>query len=139
MSKVLIVDDNDKYATVLQKYFEDRSILCTRALNAKEGLNQFHQDPKSWSAIVTDVTMETQTSGLWMLRHIHQFGFQGEKIIASTGFDQIGVMALGYWILPWFCGCGWMIPKVPLKTGNLEWHATRLINGSSLSMPSFLT
>lgn len=121
---VLIVDDNDKYAKALENYFQNLKIPTDRAKNAKEGYQMFQQ--KNYSAIITDVTMETQTSGLWLARRIHKEGYTGKIIIASTGFDVWGVLGLGRYFLPWFAGVSWMIPKVPLQQGRVEFHPTYL-------------
>lgn len=70
--------------------------------------------------------METQTSGLWMIRRIHKDGYVGNKIIATTGFDFPGIMFFSASILPWFAGIGWMVPKVPLKEGKVVFLSTSL-------------
>lgn len=119
---VLIVDDNDKYAKALENYFQSLKIPADRARDAKEGYQMFQE--KTYSAVITDITMETQTSGLWLARRIYKEGYNGKIIIASTGFDVWGVMGLGRYFLPWFAGVGWMIPKVPLKQGRVEFHPT---------------
>lgn len=123
---VLIVDDNDKYAIALENYFKKINIPTDRARNAHEGFRMFHQ--KTYSAIITDITMETQTSGLWLARKIYKEGYTGKIIITSTGFDVWGVLWLGRYFLPWFAGAGWMIPKIPLKEGRVEFHPTYLQN-----------
>ncbi|TGN20371.1 response regulator [Leptospira idonii] len=127
MKKVLIVDDNDRYANNLTSFFKEKGIASDRALDAAEGWRLYSAD-KTYDMIVSDVTMETQTSGLWMMRRIHKDGYAGVKVIASTGFDVWGVMGFSSWFLPLFCGLHWMIPKVPLKQGTVEWHPTRLKN-----------
>lgn len=122
--KVLIVDDNDKYAQALEVYFHSKNIQTDRARTAQEGYEMFRQ--KNYTTVITDVTMETQTSGLWFARRIYKEGFKGRIIIASTGFDVLGVMFIGKYLLPFFAGVGWMIPKVPLKAGRVEFHPTYL-------------
>lgn len=119
---VLIVDDNDKYAKALENYFRNLKIPTDRAKNAEEGYKMFQE--KTYSAIITDITMETQTSGLWLARRIYKQGYAGRIIIASTGFDVFGVLKMGKYFLPWFAGVGWMIPKVPLKQGRVEFYPT---------------
>ncbi|MCX7998849.1 MAG: response regulator [Leptospiraceae bacterium] len=122
--KVLIVDDNDKYAKALEVYFHSKNIETDRARTAQEGYEMFHK--KQYIAVITDVTMETQTSGLWFARKIYKEGYKGKIIIASTGFDVFGVMFIGKYLLPSFAGVRWMIPKVPLKAGRVEFHPTYL-------------
>lgn len=120
MKKLLIVDDNDRYADALKNHFIKEGWICERAYTAKEGWEMFQsskQNTKSsyYDMIITDITMETQTSGLWFIRNVHKDGFSGTKVIATTGFDVKGVMFFSKWILPWFAGISFMIPKVPLK------------------------
>ncbi|EMJ88144.1 response regulator [Leptospira meyeri] len=130
MKKVLIVDDNDRYANNLKSYFDSKNIPSDRAIDAKEGFALFSKNP-NYDMIVSDVTMETQTSGLWMMRQIYKSGYKGILVIASTGFDVFGVMSFSSLFLPWFCGLHWMIPKVPLKKGTVEWVPTAISKGKS--------
>lgn len=124
MKKLLIVDDNDRYANNLKDHYTKEGWECLRAYSAKEGW-QIYQSSKNAEGnsnldmIITDITMETQTSGLWFIRRVHKDGFKGTKIIATTGFDVKGVMHFSKWILPWFAGITFMIPKVPLKKGEV--------------------
>lgn len=122
MESILIVDDNDRYANNLSNYFKNLNIPTTRAFTASEGYEKYKLTP--YSAIISDITMETQTSGLFFVRKIYTEGYQGKIIIATTGFDFPGVMALGRFILPWFAGVGWMVPKVPLKKGEVVFVPT---------------
>ncbi|XDD49926.1 response regulator [Leptospira sp. WS92.C1] len=123
---VLIVDDNDRYANNLKIWFEKKGFETVRAVDAVEGWKFYSQDKNRFHTIVTDITMETQTSGLWMIRNIHKDGYQGNKIIATTGFDFPGVMSISSSVLPWFAGIGWMVPKVPLKAGTVVFQPTSL-------------
>ncbi len=126
MGTVLVVDDNDKYASHLINYFNQKNIPTQRAVNAAEGYEMFTS--ASYSAIISDITMETQISGLKMVRSIFTSGYKGEIIIATTGFDVRGVMFIGKFLLPIYAGVGWMIPKVPLKRGEVLFYPTTLGN-----------
>jgi CheY-like chemotaxis protein len=133
MSKtVLIVDDNDKYALVLSNFFEAKNYIVTRAYTAREGWDIFQKKSEAFDFIITDITMETQTSGLWLARQIYKTGVDFNLCIATTGFDVKGVMRLGFYTMPWFCGLKWMIPKVPLKSGKVEFYPTSLTKNSKL-------
>ncbi|TGK11973.1 response regulator [Leptospira fletcheri] len=123
---VLVVDDNDRYANNLKVYLENLGCRVLRAIDAKQGWNLFLQNRSELAAVITDITMETQTSGLWMIRKIHKDGFRGLKIIATTGFDVFGVMAISKFLLPSFAGISFMIPKVPLKNGKVVMLPTGL-------------
>ena len=124
----LIVDDNDKYAQNLKAYLDSIGIVTERARNAKEGYEMYQS--KKYHTIITDVTMETQTSGLCFARKVYLEGFSGQIIIATTGFDVPGVMFLGKYLLPFFTGVSWMIPKKPLKQGIVEFHPTYITTRS---------
>ncbi|MCW7465388.1 MULTISPECIES: response regulator [Leptospira] len=130
MKKVLIVDDNDRYANNLKLYLDAKKINSDRAVDAKQGWELF-TNSNDYDMIISDVTMETQTSGLWMMRKIYKSGYKGIMVIASTGFDVSGVMPFSSIFLSWFCGLHWMIPKVPLKQGTVEWVPTILSKGKS--------
>jgi CheY-like chemotaxis protein len=122
MKQILIVDDNDTYANNLIAHYNELGYNCVRAYNAKDGWDKYQisKDSKQpFDTIITDITMESQTSGLWFIRRVHKDGFQGNKIIATTGFDVAGVMFISRFILPWFAGISFMIPKVPLKKGEV--------------------
>ncbi|ASV11911.1 response regulator [Leptospira santarosai] len=133
---VLIVDDNDRYANNLKVWFEKKGFEVVRAVNAAQGWEIYSKDRSFFHTIVTDITMETQTSGLWMIRKIHKDGYGGNKIIATTGFDFPGVMFFSSLILPYFAGVGWMVPKVPLKEGKVVFLSTSL--KSNVSFESVL-
>jgi CheY-like chemotaxis protein len=125
MKRLLVVDDNNTYADNLIKHYKNLGYDCTRAYTANDGWEKYltskSETGKSYfDIIITDITMETQTSGLWFIRRVHRDGFSGQKIIATTGFDVRGVMAISRFILPWFAGISYMIPKVPLKKGIVE-------------------
>ena len=124
MQSVLIVDDNDRYANNLKLYFDKINIPSERAFNAKEGFEIFLS--KDFTAVVSDITMESQISGLLMVRKIYKSGYKGKIIIATTGFDVRGVMLFSQFLLPVYAGVGWMIPKVPLKKGEVLFYPTRL-------------
>jgi CheY-like chemotaxis protein len=120
--KVLIVDDNDRYAYQLKKYLDNLNIFNERAFNAKEGYEKTRTT--TYEFIITDVTMETQTSGLILTRNLYKEGCPSNLIIATTGFDFPFVMKISKYILPYYSGVKWMIPKVPLKNGNVIFHPT---------------
>lgn len=122
--KILIVDDNDNYANNLKIFFDKKNIKTTRAYTAEEGWQIFQKE--NFDIIITDITMETQTSGLFLARKIYKSGFKGKIIIATTGFDVFGVMFISKYILPIFAGVSYMIPKVPLKKGEVLFFKTNL-------------
>ncbi|MCB1141698.1 MAG: response regulator [Leptospiraceae bacterium] len=124
MEKILIVDDNDRYAKNLEIYFQNKNIPTERAFSAGEGYKKYQSG--EFTAIISDITMETQISGLQFVRKVFKEGYPGKIIIATTGFDAPGVMGLGKFLLPIYAGITWMIPKVPLKRGEVIFFPTTL-------------
>ena len=124
METVLIVDDNNRYANNLKIYLDKRNIPSERAITASQVYEMFLAS--EYTTIISDITMETQTSGLVFIRKIFKKGFKGKIIIATTGFDVWGVMFLGKYLLPYYGGVSWMIPKVPLKKGEVIFYPTTL-------------
>lgn len=122
--KVLIVDDNDKYADALKKFFDEKNIESVRALNSIEGWEKFKAE--NFHTIITDITMETRLSGLFLARKIFKSKFEGNILIATTGFDFPFVMRFSKFFLPIFAGVHFMIPKVPLKKGEVIFYPTTL-------------
>ncbi|EQA43842.1 response regulator receiver domain protein [Leptospira broomii serovar Hurstbridge str. 5399] len=127
---ILVVDDNDRYANNLKTYLENLKCDVLRAVDAAQGWEYYAKNKDKLSAVITDITMETQTSGLWLIRRIHKDGFKGIKVIATTGFDVFGVMAISRLVLPTFAGISFMVPKVPLKAGKVLMLPTGLIQES---------
>ena len=125
--KILIVDDNDRYANNSKSFFDKRKIETLRANDAKEGWELFQKE--NFHTVISDITMETQTSGLFLIRDIYKSGYKGNIIIATTGFDYPGVMLISKFLLPAFGGVGWMVPKVPLKRGEVVFVPTNLKKG----------
>ncbi|PJZ67203.1 hypothetical protein CH371_03850 [Leptospira wolffii] len=123
---ILVVDDNDRYANNLIEYLKTLGCETIRAVDAAQGWSMYRANKNLLKAVITDITMETQTSGLWMIRNIHKDGFPGIKVIATTGFDVAGVMAISKYLLPWFAGIEYMVPKVPLKAGKVLLLPTKL-------------
>ncbi|PKA17966.1 response regulator [Leptospira haakeii] len=130
---VLVVDDNDRYANNLKTYLQENGCEVLRAIDASQGWDLYLANKQKLKAVITDITMETQTSGLWMIRKIYQDGFPGIKVIATTGFDVSGVMAVSKYFLPWFAGVEYMVPKVPLKKGEVILLPTSGVSSDFLS------
>ncbi len=127
---VLVVDDNDRYANNLQTFLQESNCEVIRAVDAAQGWNLYLANKTKLKAVITDITMETQTSGLWMIRKIHKDGFSGIKVIATTGFDVAGIMGISKFVLPWFAGVEYMVPKIPLKAGKVVFLPTKGVSVS---------
>ena len=55
---IMIVTQNN-----LKAFFDARKIETVRALDAKEGWEKFQKE--TFHTVISDITMETQTSGLF--------------------------------------------------------------------------
>lgn len=88
MAKCLLVDDNGHYAELLSNYFVEKGFEITWCKSAEEGFQEYSsKDQAYYQLILTDITMESQISGLTMLKKLRKAGYSGELLIASTGFD----------------------------------------------------
>jgi hypothetical protein len=108
----------------LKNFFDKKNIESVRAVNAFEGLKKFKAD--SFHTVITDITMESRLSGLFLARKIFKTNYSGNIIIATTGFDFPFVMKFSKFFLPIFAGVHFMIPKVPLKKGDVIFYPTTL-------------
>lgn len=115
MKRVLLVDDNDRYASAISSDLESRGAEVVRVRSAVEGVAMIEQQGASFDGIVTDITMETQISGLRVLRAALRTGFEGTVATASTGLDT----GIGYFVnrflLGAIYGCRYLIPKRLIK------------------------
>ncbi len=111
MKPLLLVDDNDRYAAILEEYFQSRGYTIERARDGAEGYKLFRERGRDYYAvIVTDITMESQMAGIHMLKKIHRDGYKGTVVVASTGFDFPGATTLSRIMLSGI-GIDYLIPK----------------------------
>ncbi|MBD3368977.1 response regulator [Candidatus Fermentibacteria bacterium] len=122
VDSVLLVDDNDRYAEVIRAHLERRGAMVERARSAREGLLVLEKRAGSFQCLITDITMETQLSGLRILRKARGLGFSGMKVTTSTGLDtRIGYL-VNRFVLGILYGCDYLIPKKPIKRrGKVAW------------------
>jgi len=111
MKRLLLVDDNDKYARLLTAHFEPLGYEIERAYTAEEGWRIYQErDPEHFAVLVTDITMESQLAGVGMIRKIKRAGFPGTIVVANTGFDVPGGMAFSrLFFTPY--GVHYLVPK----------------------------
>lgn len=122
VEKVLIVDDNDRYAKALTEHLQRRGAEVERARSAKEGIKALKERAAAYSCVITDISMETQLSGLGVLRRARKLGFRGLLVTASTGLDsRIGYL-VNRFVLGTLYRCDYLIPKKPIKKrGKVAW------------------
>ncbi len=119
-NRLLVVDDNDEYSDLLITFFEAKKECnqIERARDAEEGFAMLCKNHiEYYDIILTDITMETQISGLIFLRKAQAYGYKGTIIVASTGFDVFGVKTLSCLLLG-ILGVNYIIPKKNVKNGN---------------------
>lgn len=122
MKELLLVDDNDKYAKILTDYFSPLGYRMERACSAAEGLQKMQEKGIDFfSVIVTDITMETQLAGVFMLGKIKKMGYKGTVVVASTGFDVPPGMTVSRLILPFF-GVHYVVPKTTVLKKELLFY-----------------
>ncbi len=133
---MLLVDDNDRYATSLTEDLHRRGVTdVVRAVNAKEGVELLRERGDEFDGVVSDISMEHQISGLRVLRVARGLDKQrranedgtgsGRPLMvacATTGLDT----QIGYWFNKFLLGtlyrCDFLIPKRPIKRdGKVFW------------------
>jgi CheY-like chemotaxis protein len=86
--KTLIIDDNKRYTAMLCAKLELCGCEVEHASASKIGLEMLRQkSPGYYHLIISDITMESQISGILLAPKIRALGFKGCLIIYSTGFN----------------------------------------------------
>lgn len=117
-AKILIIDDNKSYTSILQERLERCDCKTCHAPSSKSGLDTLRSQPSNhFDIVITDITMETQVSGIFLVRRIRRLGFNGCLIIYSTGFNFPLVLQLSRLFFR-FLGADGLIPKNRLIEGK---------------------
>ncbi|MBW7858794.1 MAG: response regulator transcription factor [Leptonema sp. (in: Bacteria)] len=128
MKPLLLVDDNDRYAAILDEYFTNLGYSSDRARDGQEGYQLFIDKGKDYyPVIVTDITMESQMAGIHMLRKIHNDDYQGTVVVASTGFDFPGATTLTRLVLSGI-GIDFLIPKTSVLKKDPIFYSMQLFD-----------
>lgn len=128
MKPLLLVDDNDRYAAILNEYFANLGYSIERAVDGQEGFQFFQDKGKDYyPVIVTDITMESQMAGIHMLRKIHNAGYNGTVVVASTGFDFPGATTLTRLLLSGI-GIDFLIPKTSVLKKDPIFYSMKLFD-----------
>ncbi len=116
--KALIIDDNRKYTSLMRTRLERLGIEVEHMLSSKTGIEHLQKDdPNRYGIILTDITMETQVSGIFLTRKIRRLGFKGCLVIYSTGFNFPAVLGLSTMFFK-ILGADALIPKDGLINGK---------------------
>lgn len=109
------MDDNDRYAAAITGDLESRGAHVVRVKSAREGIRLLEAGSDAFDGLITDITMETQVSGLKVLSTARRLHFEGVTATASTGLDTgIGYL-LNRFLLGTVYGCSYLIPKRLIK------------------------
>jgi hypothetical protein len=112
--RVLLVDDNDRYAAAITGDLLSRGAEVVRMRSAAAGVEAIRASG-GFDCIVTDITMETQISGLRVLTAARRTGFRGALVTASTGLDTWPGFVFNRFVLGTLFGCHYLIPKRLIK------------------------
>ncbi len=129
MTRVLLVDDNDKYADILSGDLKKRGVEeILRAYDADQGVAMLREHGDNIDAVITDISMESQISGLKVLKAARQNGSQRILAVASTGLDTKLGMKLNRWLMGTVYQSDYVIPKKPIKSdGRVFWLPTKRV------------
>ncbi len=114
-ASVLIIDDNHFYASALGDFFRAQGSVCRWQTSAKSGMSAL--EAADFSCIVTDMSMETETAGMQVLRFCQQRRLPGVKIVATTALNRC-------WTLPFLAkyyawhGAHYLLPKAPIRAAG---------------------
>jgi CheY-like chemotaxis protein len=127
MTRVLLADDNDKYAELLTADLEKRGVKeIVRVYDAEQAVVKLNSDEgNTFDAVVTDISMESQISGLKVLKAARSNGSKRILAVASTGLDTKIGMKFNKWFLGSLYQSDFVIPKKPIKSdGRIFWVPT---------------
>ena len=124
--RILIIDDNRRYTSMLRDYFEAAGGTVEHVLSSEAGREYLRKNnPGDLDIIVTDITMETQISGILLVRRMRRLGFRGCLLIYSTGFNFTSVLHLSRLFFG-LMGADGLLSKASLAGGKPElWAISR--------------
>ncbi len=103
---------------MLRSRLEDCGCRVKHVLSSRAGIEHLKiKNPNEYQLIITDITMETQLSGIFLVRRIRRMGFRGGLVIYSTGFNTAFMHLISR---PFFraLGADGLISKNSLKNGS---------------------
>lgn len=114
-ASVLIIDDNRFYASALMEFFQAQGSVCRWQTSAQSGIQMLQE--ADFSCIVTDMSMETETAGMQVLRFCQRQRVSAVKIVATTALNRC-------WTLPFLAkyyawhGAHYLLPKAPIRAAG---------------------
>jgi CheY-like chemotaxis protein len=117
IKKVLIVEDNKKYASILIQHFSESGFLNFHSLTSVEGFPIFNRE-SPFQIIVCDITLERRMAGFFLSRRFRKFGFTGKLYICSTAFNSKIARFVAKYLLYPLTGADGFISKELLLNGK---------------------
>lgn len=114
-ASVLIIDDNRSYASALMEFFQTQATTCIWKTSAQSGIAMLQET--DFACVVTDMSMETETSGMQVLRFCQRKRLSAVKIVATTALNRC-------WTLPFLAkyyawhGADYLLPKAPIRAAG---------------------
>ena len=118
-----MADDNDRYAKALTDHMLEAGVSeVIRTYSAKEAVDYLNKYGDEVDGVVSDISMETQISGLKVLLAARKGGSKRMLTTATTGLDTKIGYVINYFLLGVLFRCDFLIPKRPIKTnGIINW------------------
>jgi hypothetical protein len=123
--RLLLVDDRAKYSQIITDYFQRREYLVDHAGSATEGKQTLRKKGLGYyRVVVTDITMEHQLAGIFLIFFLHKNKYSGTVVMASTGFDNFFGMFFSKLFMGLF-GVHYLIPKQTVLSGKFDFYPAR--------------
>ena len=123
IKRVLLADDNDRYAEALTNDLRKRGAEeVIRVFDAATAVLKIREEGDTIDTVVTDISMESQISGLKVLRAARKNRPDRLVVVATTGLDTKLGFLFNRLLLGKLYRCDFLIPKRPIKRdGNIFW------------------
>ncbi len=123
--RFLVADDNDRYARALIDDLASRGGVAVRVHSAREGIARLAAETGRFDGIITDIDMETQLSGLRLVRYANRQRFPGWLVVTTTGLDNRLAFRWNRWLFKHGMPVDYLIPKRPVRRDHVVlWLAT---------------
>lgn len=119
LGRLLIVDDNRRYARALEAHAYDQgagAVTCARS--AAQGIALLGEDGGGFDTVITDLSMEEELAGLRVIRHLRERRYAGTLAVASTAIDTPLGFAVNLLVFALPYRTDYMIPKRPIRRGG---------------------
>ena len=97
--KILIIDDDEDYVTIMKAILESKSYQCVAAYSAKEGLQKIKEENPD--LIIVDVMMEDMTAGFGLVNTLRTaeegseyYPYSKTPLLMVTVFEDVTKMEI---------------------------------------------